>query len=237
MLGRRKLRVSGEPREPREPEGRVTNPPAAIVAGSRRNHYRVRCAAPTGENQVDALTVLLHRRSEATLGEPAPDGEVLANIQRAALTAADHATLRPWRFLVIRGAARERLGELFVRGREAVEGELSARERERTQGRPLRAPLVIVAIGAPRQDAKVPEIEQLLSAGAAVQNLLNAAYAQGVGAIWRTGGFAYDPVVKAGLGLGAGEHILGFLYLGTVIAPRPPRPPLDPGDFFREWTS
>ncbi len=237
MLGRRKLRVSGEPREPREPEGRVTNPPAAIVAGSRRNHYRVRCAAPTGENQVDALTALLHRRSEATLGEPAPDGEVLANIQRAALTAADHATLRPWRFLVIRGTARERLGELFVRGREAVEGELSARERERTQGRPLRAPLVIVAIGAPRQDAKVPEIEQLLSAGAAVQNLLNAAYAQGVGAIWRTGGFAYDPVVKAGLGLGAGEHILGFLYLGTVIAPRPPRPPLDPGDFFREWTS
>lgn len=237
MLGRRKLRVSGEPREPREPEGRVTNPPAAIVAGSRRNHYRVRCAAPTGENQVDALTALLHRRSEATLGEPAPDGEVLANIQRAALTAADHATLRPWRFLVIRGTARERLGELFVRGREAVEGELSARERERTQGRPLRAPLVIVAIGAPRQDAKVPEIEQLLSAGAAVQNLLNAAYAQGVGAIWRTGGFAYDPVVKAGLGLGAGEHILGFLYLGTVIAPRPPRPTLDPGDFFREWTS
>lgn len=222
-------------REPREPEGRVTNPPAAIVAGSRGDHYRVRCAEPGRENQVDALTALLHRRSEAALGEPAPDGEVLADIQRAALTAADHATLRPWRFLVIRGAARHRLGELFVRSREAAEGELSPRERERTLGRPLRAPLLIVVIGAPRSDAKVPEIEQLLSAGAAAQNLLNAAYAQGVGAIWRTGGFAYDPVVKAGLGLAAGEHILGFLYLGTVIEPRPPRPALDPADFFREW--
>ena len=184
---------------------------------------------------MDALTALLRRRSEAALGEPAPDGEVLTNIQRAALAAADHATLRPWRFLVIRGAARHRLGELFVRGREAVEGELSAKERERTLARPLRAPLLIVVIGAPRTDAKVPEIEQLLSAGAAAQNLLNAAYAQGVGAIWRTGGFAYDPVVKAGLGLRPDEHIVGFLYLGTVVEKRPPRPPLDPADFFREW--
>lgn len=185
---------------------------------------------------MDALTALQQRRSEAALGEPGPEGEVLANLQRAALAAADHATLRPWRFLVIRGAARHRLGELFVRGREAAEGALSERERARALGRPLRAPLLIVVIGAPCSDAKVPEIEQLLSAGAAAQNLLNAAYAQGVGAIWRTGGFAYDPVVKAGLGLAEGEHILGYLYLGTVIEPRPPRPMLDPADFFREWT-
>ncbi|GMU47531.1 MAG: hypothetical protein AMXMBFR26_23130 [Porticoccaceae bacterium] len=183
---------------------------------------------------MDALIALQHRRSEAALGEPAPDGEVLTNIQRAALAAADHATLRPWRFLVIRGTARERLGELFVRAREA-EGELSERERERTRGRPLRAPLLIAVICSPRTDAKVPEIEQLLSAGAAAQNLLNAAYAQGVGAIWRTGAFAYDPLVKAGLGLAVGEHIVGFLYLGTVIEPRPPRPALDPADFFGEW--
>lgn len=184
---------------------------------------------------MDALTALLQRRSEAALGEPAPAGAVLANIQRAALAAADHATLRPWRFLVIRGASRERLGELFVRAREAVEGELSERERERTRSRPLRAPLLIAVICSPRTDAKVPEIEQLLSAGAAAQNLLNAAYAQGVGAIWRTGGFAYDPLVKAGLGLRPDEHIVGFLYLGAVIEPRPPRPALDPADFFREW--
>lgn len=185
---------------------------------------------------MDALTALHQRRSEAALGEPAPDGEALIDIQRAALAAADHATLRPWRFLVIRGAARERLGELFVRGREAAEGVLSERERERTLGRPLRAPLLIAVICAPRSDAKVPQIEQLLSAGAAAQNLLNAAYAKGVGAIWRTGGFAYDPVVKEGLGLKSDEHIVGFLYLGTVIEKRPPRPVLDPADFFRDWT-
>ncbi|MFZ5653647.1 MAG: nitroreductase family protein [Pseudomonadota bacterium] len=184
---------------------------------------------------MDALAALHRRRSESALGEPAPEGEVLDNIRRAALTAADHATLRPWRFLEIRGAARQRLGELFVRAREANEGELAPAERERTRNRPLRAPLLIVVIASCRTTAKVPEIEQLISAGAAAQNMLNAAYVQGVGAIWRTGDFAYDATVRAGLGLEPRERILGFLYLGTVIEPRPPRPELNPADFFRDW--
>lgn len=185
---------------------------------------------------MDAIAALHQRRSEAALGDPAPADQVLDNIERAALTAADHATLTPWRFLRIRGEARCRLGELFVRAREAAEGPLPAAERERTRNRPLRAPLLIVAIASCRANTKVPEIEQIISAGAAAQNLLNAAYAQGVGAIWRTGGFAYDPLVKTGLGLAAGEHIVGFLYLGTVTTPRPPRPPREPGAFFRDWT-
>ena len=184
---------------------------------------------------MDALTALHNRVSQGSLRDPAPAGAALANIQRAALRAADHAMLRPWRFLVIAGDGRHRLGELFLRAREAREGELPERERARTRGRPLRAPLLIVAIAACRTDTKVPEIEQVLSAGAAVQNMLNAAYAQGVGAMWRTGEFAYDPVVKAGLGVGDAEHIVGFLYLGTVDEPRPVQVPPDPGRFFAPW--
>ncbi len=185
---------------------------------------------------MDAIAVLHNRRSEAALGDPAPEGRVLENIERAALTAADHATLTPWRFLRIRGEARRRLGELFVRAREATEGPLSSAEQERTRNRPLRAPLLIVVVARCRTNTKVPEVEQLISAGAAAQNMLNAAYAQGVGAIWRTGGFAYDQRVKDGLGLAADEHIVGFLYLGTVTAARPPRPERVPAAFFREWT-
>ena len=184
---------------------------------------------------MDAIDALHRRRSESALRDPAPEGEVLDNIRRAALSAADHATLRPWRFLEIRGAARQRLGELFVRAREVNEGELSAAERERTRNRPLRAPLLIAVIARCHGTAKVPEIEQLISAGAAAQNILNAAYAQGVGAMWRTGPLAYDATVKAGLGLGEGDHLLGFLYLGAVIEQRPPRPELNPADYFQDW--
>lgn len=184
---------------------------------------------------MEAIAALHNRVSQSALVAPAPAGAVLDNIKRAALRAADHAMLRPWRFLVIEGEGRHRLGELFVRAREAREGELSARERERTLGRPLRAPLLIAAIAACKTNTKVPEIEQLLSAGAAMQNMLNAAYAEGVGAMWRTGDFAYDPVVKAGLGVGDAEHVIGFLYLGTVGEPRPPQMPPDPAQFFVSW--
>lgn len=96
----------------------------------------------------------------------------------------------------------------------------SPRERERTLGRPLRAPMIIVVIATRPANARLPEVEQLLSAGAAMQNLLNAAYAEGVGAIWRTGDAANVPFVKAGLGVGDGGHIVGFLYLhGWRTAP------------------
>ncbi len=184
---------------------------------------------------MEAITALHSRVSQPVLVAPAPTGATLDNIKRAALRAADHAMLRPWRFLVIEGEGRHRLGELFVRSREAREGALPERERERTLGRPLRAPLLIVAIAACRTNTKVPVVEQLLSAGAAAQNMLNAAHAQGVGAMWRTGDFAYDPVVKAGLGVSDAEHIVGFLYLGTVSEPRSPQAPLDPARFFVPW--
>lgn len=184
---------------------------------------------------MEAIAALHNRASQSALVEPAPTGATLDNIKRAALRAADHAMLRPWRFLVIEGEGLHRLGELFVRSREATEGELSPRERERTLGRPLRAPMVIVVIAACRANAKIPEVEQLLSAGAAMQNMLNAAYAEGVGAMWRTGDFAYDPVVKAGLGVGAAEHVIGFLYLGTASEQRPRIAPPDPDQFFVRW--
>ncbi|MBK6960380.1 MAG: nitroreductase family protein [Gammaproteobacteria bacterium] len=184
---------------------------------------------------MEAIAALHNRVSQSALVAPAPAGAILDNIKRAALRAADHAMLRPWRFLVIEGEGLQRLGELFVRAREAREGELSPRERERTLGRPLRAPLLIVVVAACRTNTKVPAVEQLLSAGAAMQNMLNAAYAEGVGAMWRTGDFAYDPVVKAGLGVAETEHIIGFLYLGTASEQRPRTPPPDPAQFFVSW--
>lgn len=184
---------------------------------------------------MDAIAALCNRVSQRVLTEPAPSGEVFDNIMRAALRAADHAMLRPWRFLVVEGDGLQCLGEIFVRARLAAEGELSERERARAASRPLRAPMVIVAIAAPKANTKVPEVEQIISAGAAVQNLLNAAFAQGVGAMWRTGDFAYDPIVRKGLEIAETERIIGFVYLGTVGEERKPSPPPEPSRFFFPW--
>ncbi|MDW8341819.1 MAG: nitroreductase [Geminicoccaceae bacterium] len=187
---------------------------------------------------MEALEALLTRRTvpPALMGEPGPDDRALATMFAAAAAAPDHGRLRPWRFLVVRGAARERLGALFARALAAEQPDLSAEEREKLRAAPSRAPLVIVAVA--RLDPahpKIPEIEQIAAAAAAVQNLLLAAHALGFAAKWSTGKPAYSGLVREGLGLGAGERILGFVYLGSPKgAPAPIERPM-PSDRVALW--
>ncbi|WIO73227.1 nitroreductase family protein [Porticoccaceae bacterium LTM1] len=182
-----------------------------------------------------ALEVLHNRVSVPSLEAPAPEGEVLLNIQRAALRAADHRLLQPWRFLVIEGEGLDRLGELFVQSKTNPNEPMSEAERASWAAKPHRAPMIIVAIASIHDDPKVPEVEQLISTGCAVQNMLNAAHAQGIGAMWRTGDFAYNEVVKTGLGLAENEQIVGFLYLGTPKGRLKPVPAVSPDQFFTAW--
>lgn len=184
---------------------------------------------------METLTALHNRVSSSrmTQEEPAPD--VLEPVFRAALRAADHAVLRPWRFLVIRGEARNRLGDLFAAASLAARPDINEKKMEKARGKALRAPVIVVAISSPRPHPKVPVFEQELSTGAAVQNMLNAAYAQKLGAIWRTGPMAEAPQVRDGLGLDDEERIIAFLYLGYTDGPPRPAPDLSVADFFREW--
>jgi len=182
-----------------------------------------------------AIDVLINRVSCGLLAAPAPTSADLQIIQQAALRAADHRQLRPWRFLVIEGPGLERLGELFLAAKTHDDPALGAEEAARTRSLPLRAPLLIVAIASCTEDPKVPELEQLLSAGAAVQNMLNAAFALGYGAMWRTGDLASNPAVREGLGLGGNETIVGFLYLGTPRGGLRDAPTLDAANFFKAW--
>jgi len=156
-------------------------------------------------------------------------------IQKAALRAADHHQLRPWRFLVIESDARHALGKLFLQARLEETPDLSPELQQRAQSLPLRAPMMVVAIANPVAEPKVPELEQLLSAGAAVQNMLNAAFALGVGAVWRTGDLASNPHVCRGLGLADSESIIGFLYLGAPKGVLREAPALNCEDFFKTW--
>lgn len=182
-----------------------------------------------------ALDILKNRVSCGKLTEPGPSPDQLNALKQVAVRAADHRLLRPWRFLVVEGEARRRLGELFVQAREAAGETLDDKQKEKLRAKPLRAPTLIVAIASCVDDPKVPAVEQILSAGAAVQNMLNAAYAMGLGAMWRTGAPAYDSHVKAGLGLGPAEQVVGFLYLGTPSVTQKPPPDINTDDYFELW--
>tara|TARA_R110002167_G_scaffold56558_8_gene160535 strand:+ start:3326 stop:3889 length:564 start_codon:yes stop_codon:yes gene_type:complete len=184
---------------------------------------------------MDALELLQQRVSSPLLGDQPPTEAQLALMFKAALRAPDHGGLHPWRFLTVVGDDRVRLGALFLQAGLAKEPDMIDAKRSKLANMPLRAPLVVVVIARLQDHPKIPRIEQQISAGAAAQNLLLAAFAQGVGGIWRTGDMAYDRQVMAGLGMAENEELIGFVYLGSQPARMKKVHPLDPADFVQSW--
>ncbi len=184
---------------------------------------------------MNAIEALCHRVSSGRLVAPGPDSEQRKVIFSAALRAADHGRLRPWRFLSVEGEGLNTLGELFAEVAKEDDPQISDSALDRFRNMPLRAPLIVVVIASCQSHPKVPELEQQYSAAAAAQNMLTAAFALGLGAVWRTGDMAYHPRVKKQLGLGEREHLVGFLYIGTREAPVSEPPSANCEDFFTPW--
>lgn len=184
---------------------------------------------------MDALTALHNRNSTPKLAEPAPQGDDREAIFQAALRAPDHARLRPWRFLTVEGDARLALGEKMAAAALFENADLDPAIHDKQLVAPMRAPLVIVAAAKIVEHAKVPEIEQLLSAGAAVSQMLTAAHALGFAGIWRTGSVSFSRMFMESIGLAANETIVGFIYLGTPEGRQKTLPTLSSQDFFEAW--
>jgi nitroreductase len=164
-----------------------------------------------------ALDLLLSRRSGSAkaMTEPGPSVAQLQQILAVAARTPDHGKLFPWRFIVFEGDARRRMGELLVECLLSSEPQALPERIEMERGRFLRAPVVIGVVSRVREAIPIPEWEQILSAGAACQNLVLAAHALGYVANWITEWPAYNPQVKERLGLKPGERIAGFIYVGT----------------------
>jgi nitroreductase len=177
------------------------------------------------DERMRALELLLSRQSAGLLQEPAPDGAELDLILDAGLRAPDHGRLRPWRFVLIRGEQRAKWADRVADAAAARDPENGTAIGERYRAWVARTPLIIAVGAKVVAGHKIPEIEQLLSAGAAAMNMLSAAHLLGYGAMWVTGLNAYDPKVNALLGLEAPSRLVGFLALGTPKAgPKVERP-------------
>src|SRR5690625_1975463 len=184
---------------------------------------------------MDAISALHERVSIAKVTAPAPNAEQREAIFRAATRAAEPRRFRPWRFFVVVGEGLRRLGHLFETAAREEAPEIPEKPLKALGNKPLRAPMIVVAIATCEERPGVPEVEQIVSTGAAVQNMLLAAYALGVGAFWRTGAMAYHPTIAKGLGLTDNEKIIGYLYLGTP-ASTPPKPKdVDLAQYFTPW--
>lgn len=163
---------------------------------------------------MEALETIHTRQSIAKVKpDPVPRG-MIEELLSAAVQAPNHYKVRPWRFVVLTGAARERLGEVMADSLRAKHPEFPPEAFEKQKEKPLRAP-VLIAVGVDKpSEAKVIETENICAAAAAVENLLLAAHAAGLAAKWRTGNPASDPKVKKFLGFESDQHLIAFVYLG-----------------------
>lgn len=184
-----------------------------------------------------ALQALDARRSVPALqlGAPGPDPETLQRMLTSAVRVPDHGKKVPYRFLRIAGDARHALGEFLAqRSRERDPGASEAQVAKDRQ-RFSHAPLIITVIASPTPSPKVPEQEQLMTAGCVCFALLQAAQALGFGAQWLTAWMAFDPAVHAHLGLDAHERIAGFIHIGTPLTTVPERERPDPAALLQDW--
>jgi nitroreductase len=163
---------------------------------------------------MDALEALNTRNSAKTYGDTAPSKDELAVVLQAAVRAPDHGRLRPWRFMLIAGDQRRKLGDILAASALRRTPGLSAGDLQRERDKAMRAPLIIVVVCRAVTGTKVPVIEQILAAGAAAQNVLLALHTLGYAAAWKTGEAAYDQEVKKALGLAVDDHLVAFIYTG-----------------------
>ncbi|WP_115512440.1 MULTISPECIES: nitroreductase family protein [Xanthomonas] len=185
-----------------------------------------------------SLQALDARRSVPSkqLGEPGPDEDTLLRMLASAVRVPDHGKLVPFRFLRISGDARHALGDFLAERTQAADPLAPPAVVEKDRNRFSDAPLAIVVIASLRPEHKVPEQEQLLTAGCVCFALLQAAQAHGFGAQWLTAWMAYDPAVSGYLGLGENERIAGFIHIGTPRMQVPERERPDPRALLRDWT-
>ena len=186
----------------------------------------------------EIINFLLTRRSVTArnLTEPGPNDEQLDQILRAAHRVPDHGKLGPWRFIILKGDARAKFGEIlgvaYQKENPDAFDELVEVEKERFQ----RAPVVVAVTSRITPEHKIPEWEQTLSSGAACMNMLNAAHALGLAAQWITEWPAYNDDVAKALGVGEEERIAGFIYIGTAAQPPDERTRPEIGDIVTDWT-
>ena len=187
-------------------------------------------------NAGQLLQFIESRQTNGKLVEPAPSQLEVEQVIQAALSAPDHRRIRPWQFMQIRGAAREKLGQIFSEC--LIESGITDLEQQRkVMAQPLRAPLIIIAIVKTKSNVNVPIVEQVLSMGAAIQNSLLLLTAQGYGSIWRSGTLAESPLLKQKLGLEPEDEIAGFIYIGSATRELPPRTRLNVSDYLTDFPS
>lgn len=177
---------------------------------------------------MDLWEAMRERRSIGVVKPEMPPREYIEKMLEAATWAPNHFLTQPWRFFVLTGDARTRLGEAMAAIAAArmddPQDPEAQRKLERQRQNTLRAPVLIAVAASPSDQQRVVLQEEIEAVACAVQNMLLAAHGLGLGAIWRTGDVAYEPELKQFFGLGTNDQLLGIVYVGyPQVNKQPPK--------------
>ena len=187
----------------------------------------------------DTIDFLTTRRSTVArmMDGPGPNDADLRKIMEVGMRVPDHGRLTPWRFIVIRGDARDTIGNVIAGAFKKNNPDAIEEQIEIEQERLTRAPVVIAIVSRVQKQHKIPEWEQVLSSGAACQTMLIAAQSMGYAAQWLTEWYAYDADVKQAIGAEPDDEIAGFLYLGNGTGELSDRARPHYDDIVSEWSA
>jgi len=179
-----------------------------------------------------ALELLLSRHSPWPLAGPVPSNEELDVVFAAALRAADHGRLQPWRFALVRENALAALGDAYAEVALTMGRDI---DPERARAKALASPMVIAVAARLEAQGKIPEHEQLLSAGAATMNILNALHMMGYGGFWKSPPGGPEGPLRSLMGFGPTERIVAMIHVGTAKEESHSPMRADPSGFVSEW--
>ncbi len=175
---------------------------------------------------MDVIEAIHNRHSVGAMKPDPVPRAVIERLLEAAVQAPNHYKVRPWRFVVLTGEGRNRMGDVMAEVLQRRFPNLDAAALDRERAKPLRSPVVIAVGVDPPSEAKVLEVENICAAAAACENILLAATGLGLAGHWRTGDAARDPEIKRFLGFSQDQTIIAFLYLGYAeVATEPPERP------------
>jgi nitroreductase len=211
---------------------------ARAIGGIAKLRVARQIVVMTKLNDRTSLLSFLKTRKSASakaMGGPGPGAEQLVDILSMAVRVPDHGKLSPWRFIVFKGEARAKVGELFAKRFQELHPEYSDENIAFQKTLFTRAPLVITVVSTAALHAKIPVWEQEMSAGAVCFNCVLAAQAHGFDAQWQSDWVAYDEGAKAAMGVARAEKVVGLIYVGTTSQALEDRPRPDANALTTVW--
>ena len=141
------------------------------------------------------------------------DDETIDLLLESANWAPTHKKTEPWRFKIIRGDSKVRLGEFLAKKYKENTVKFSEYKFKKLLKKPMLSSVVLLICMQRDHNESIPEWEEIAAVSMSVQNMWLTCYANNIGSYWSTPSFLkeYGDLIN----LNENETSLGFFFMGV----------------------